>query len=91
MSQGSFNPKIRFLGQKVWPVACSQTVRRTDTQSDYWGHPFEFQDVGPILDDRLKEKLLKPWKGALCSHYRVCLSVCVSVRELQSTSLGLGT
>ena len=22
MSQGSFNPKIRFLGQKMCPVAC---------------------------------------------------------------------
>ena len=32
-------------------------------------------NIGPILDDRLKEKLLKPWKGALCSHFRVCLSV----------------
>ena len=31
MSQGSFNPKIRFLGQKVCPVARPQT----DTQSDY--------------------------------------------------------
>ena len=31
--------------------------------------------IGPILDDRLKEKLLKPWKGALCSHFRVCFSV----------------
>ena len=30
---------------------------------------------GPILDDRLKEKILKHWKGALSSH-----SVCVSVR-----------
>ena len=29
--------------------------------------------VGPILDDRLKEKLLKPWKGALSSHFRVFL------------------
>ena len=29
--------------------------------------------VGPILDDRLKEKLLK---GALCSHFQVYLSVC---------------
>ena len=28
MSQGSLNPKIRFLGQKVCPVARSQT----DTQ-----------------------------------------------------------
>ena len=31
---------------------------------------------GPILDDRLKEKLLKPWKDALCFHFRVCLCVC---------------
>ena len=35
--------------------------------------------IGPILDDRLKEKLLKPWKGALSSHFRVCPSVCPSV------------
>ena len=28
--------------------------------------------IGPILD-RLKEKILKPWKGALSSHFRVCL------------------
>ena len=28
---------------------------------------------GPILDDRLKEKILKPWKGVLCIHFRVCL------------------
>ena len=34
--------------------------------------------IGPILDDRLKEKILKPWKGALSSH-SVCLSVCVCV------------
>ena len=32
--------------------------------------------IGPILDDRLKENILKPWKGALSSH-SVCLSVCV--------------
>ena len=30
MSQGSFNPKIRFLGQKVWPVARRQTDGQTD-------------------------------------------------------------
>ena len=38
--------------------------------------------IGPILDDRLKEKILKPWKGAHSSHsvcVCVCLSVCVSV------------
>ena len=33
--------------------------------------------IGPILDDRFKEKLLKPWKGAHSSHFRVCLSVCL--------------
>ena len=46
--------------------------------------------IGPILDDRLKEKILKPWKGALSSH-SVCLCVCVSVRRLQVTPFGLGT
>ena len=34
---------------------------------------------GSILDDRLKEKLLKPWKGAHSSHFRVCVCVCVCV------------
>ena len=28
MSQGSLNPKIWFLGQKVCPVACLQTHRQ---------------------------------------------------------------
>ena len=41
--------------------------------------------IGPILDDRLKEKILKP-----CIHFRVC--VCVSVcLWLQSTSFDPGT
>ena len=32
---------------------------------------------GPILDDRLNEKLLKPGKGCtLYSHVSVCLSIC---------------
>ena len=48
--------------------------------------------------DRLNESLkqiLKPWEGVLCFHFRVCLSVCPSVRlsvpELQSTPFDLGT
>ena len=40
---------------------------------------FCLPDIGPILDDRLKEKILKPWKGALSIHFRVCLSVSVCV------------
>ena len=51
MSQGSFNPKIRFLDQKVCPVARPQTHRhthrQTDTQSDYWGHPFRVSGFFP--------------------------------------------
>ena len=35
--------------------------------------------IGPILDERLKGKILKPWKGALSSQ-SVCPSVCLSVR-----------
>ena len=38
--------------------------------------------IGSILDDRLKEKFLKPWKGVLCIHFRVCVCVCVSVCSL---------
>ena len=34
MSQGSLDPKIRFLGQKVCSVARAQTDRHTDTQTD---------------------------------------------------------
>ena len=32
MSQGSFNPKIRFLSQKVWTVARGHTDGRTHTK-----------------------------------------------------------
>ena len=42
------------------------------------------------LYDRLKETILKPWKGALSSH-SVCVSVCLSVNGLQGTPFELGT
>ena len=66
MSQGSLNPKIRFLGQKVWPVACAQTHRVT-TEGTISG----FQDffLQPIIKDR--PNLTKKWdlllkKTVLC-------------------------
>ena len=34
MSQGSLNPKIRFLAQKLWSVARVQTHTHTDRQTD---------------------------------------------------------
>ena len=89
MSQVSLNSKIRFLSQKVCPVARSQTDRHTDrvtTEGTLSGfQDFFLQPIikdrpktpkirgrfaifprggaaifGPILDDRLKEKILKP-------------------------------
>ena len=48
MSQGSLNPKIRFLGQKVCPVARGHTDRQTHRhESDYCGHPFRVSGVLP--------------------------------------------
>ena len=45
MSQGSLNPKIRFLGQKACPVARGHT----DThESDYPASISEWANIGPI-------------------------------------------
>ena len=62
MSQGSFNPKIRFLGQKVCPVASEQTDRQTDRQTDMKvpsvGSLSGFQEffLQPIFKDRPNKK-----------------------------------
>ena len=52
MSQGSLDPKNRFLGQKVYSVARVQTDRQTDTQTDihgiqYRGQPFRVSGIFP--------------------------------------------
>merc|ERR1712102_49226 len=56
MSQGSLNPKISFLGQKVWPVAREQTDRRTHTKVKTEGTLSGFQEffLQPIIKDRPK-------------------------------------
>ena len=37
-----------------------------------------YEHIGPILDDRLKEKKSwKTWKGVHCIYFRVCLYVCL--------------
>ena len=54
MSQGSPNPKIRFLGQKVCLVACVQTYRHTRAKVNKEDTQLGFQEVflqvriGPI-------------------------------------------
>ena len=58
MSQGSLDPKIRFLGQKVCSVAHVQTDGQTDTQTDTKVNTEDtlsgFQEffLQPIIKDR---------------------------------------
>ena len=57
MSQGSFNQKIRFLGQKMWPVGRARTDGHTDTRTHRVttvGTLSGFQDffLQPIIKDR---------------------------------------
>ena len=47
MSQGSLNPNIRFLGQKVCPIGLSHTDTHTPRQSDYRGHHFSVLMIFP--------------------------------------------
>ena len=53
MSQGSFDPKIRFLCQKVWPVVRVRTDGRTDTKVTTVGTLSEFF-LQPIIKGRPK-------------------------------------
>ena len=46
--------------------------------------------IGPILDDRLKEKLLKPWKGAHSSHFRVSVYTRVTEHSFWPRNLSFG-
>ena len=61
MSQGSLDPKIRFLGQKVCSVARSQTDRQTDTKVNTEDTLSGFQEffILPIIKDRSKKKLVQ--------------------------------
>ena len=65
MSQGSLDPKNRFIGQKVCYVARVQTQRQTDTQTDTKVNTEDtlsmFQEffLQPIIKDRSKNLQLK--------------------------------
>ena len=64
MSQGSLDPKTRFLGQNVCSVARVQTDRQTDRQTDTKvnteGTLSGFQDffLQPIIKDRPKKNMV---------------------------------
>ena len=51
--------------QNIWDIRTKDRIFTQDNQTC----------IGPILDDRLKEKFLKPWKDILYFHLRVCLPV----------------
>ena len=70
MSQGSFNPKSRFLDQKVCRAAHEQTDRHTHThthETDYRGHPFRVSEsrIGPIIFYVVKGAIFSCFFGAL--------------------------
>ena len=54
MCQGSFNPKIRFLGQKVHFVAREQTDTKVNTEYTLSG--FQECFLQPIIKDRSNNK-----------------------------------
>ena len=60
MSQGSFNPKIRFLGQKV----CSVARLHTDTHKSDMGTLSGFQEffLQPIIKDR-PNNVIQVWQA----------------------------
>ena len=51
---------------------------------------FSLFNIGPILDDRLKEKILETWKPSVVS-LSVCVSVGMCVNGVQGTPFDLGT
>ena len=53
------------------PSLFLQMIHLKPTKSTifYWHLSGVCGFIGPILDDRLKEKILKPWKGAHSSSY----------------------
>ena len=63
MSQGSLDPKIRFIGQKVCSVARVQTDRQTHRhESEYRGHPFRVSGMFPSTyhNPKMDKKFLIP-------------------------------
>ena len=56
MSQGSLNPKIRFLGQKVCPVARGRTDGQTHTKVTTVGTLSGFQEFSFNLSSRIGPK-----------------------------------
>ena len=79
--QGSFNPKIRFLGQKVCPVALRQMhTHRVTTVSTLSGYQDFFPSsyhqgsaqLCPIMIDGVTDSSKQTWvsKQQICAAYK---------------------
>ena len=68
MSQGSLDPKIRFIGQKVCSVARvqtdRQTHRQTDTQTDR--HEVKTEDTLSGFQEFFLQPIIKDRSNILC-------------------------
>ena len=93
MSQGSLDPKIRFLGQKMFSVACVQT----DTQTQKWLQRTPFQGfrifffnlssrIGP--KNSLGEKLWRvAWKLITKSNTTVLCFFCTVHKQIATQTI----
>ena len=85
MTQVSLNPKTGLLGQKVCPVAHSQT----DRQSEYWRTLFQgFRTFSFDLSSRIGPAILNTWIDQIeptspTQCYSPCLNYCCSISNVQ--------
>ena len=59
MSQGSLNPKIRFLGQNVCHVVPSQTDRQTDGYTERHTYRLTIMDILSGFHEFLLQPIIK--------------------------------
>ena len=81
MSQGSFNPKIRFLGQKVCSVARLQTHIQTDRHTRKWllRAPFQgFRSFAFNLSSRIGPTRKMPLESVKIKKIRLCHVLMIS-------------
>ena len=72
---------IALLGSLFFTVTTGKMSMKSDVINGFdFIRKIEGCIIGPLFDDRLKENILKPWKGAHTNY--VGLSVCLYVRGL---------